>query len=164
MSAMGHGCSVTIISTPTVQQLQNCTGRMSWFLLEERLNRLGRQIGDDDGCQDFQLGFTSYRDTTVHFYVDNCRLTYIPCILCVMVLAAGAVRSHYRRKMIVFPLLYDRLAASLRTDGIGRKCTSAVWKKPALQYSMRPVTNALTNDLAASAIIVRRIVRSCRRL
>ena len=73
MSAMGHGCSVTMSSMPMVLRWQNCVGGMFVFLLEKQLSHPGWQIGDDDGCQDSRLG------------------TDIPCILCTVGLAANAV-------------------------------------------------------------------------
>ena len=112
MSAMGQGCSVTISSTPTVLQWQNCMGRMSCFLLEERLSRQGQYIEDDDGCQDFQLGCTSFRDMMMHFDVGTWRRTDIPSYL--VLYACGTGSLHYRRNMIVFPLLYDQLCGCIK--------------------------------------------------
>ena len=69
MSAMGHGCSVTMSSMPRVLQWQNCVSHMPCFMLEERLRRHGQQIRDDHGCEEFRLGCTFFRVTTVRFDV-----------------------------------------------------------------------------------------------
>ena len=130
MSVMGHGFSVTTSSTLTVLQWQNCVGSMSCFLLQERLSRHGRQIGDDGGCQYSQLGCTilSRHNGALscrHLKTNRHTLYSMHCGIgskCRSSCITGIIWLYFLFCIIIF-------LVALRTDCRANRCTAAAWIK-----------------------------------